>query len=133
MKLNLPHSLKIHICDDHPIVIDGLVALLSAMEKAQVTYSNSKEALFNFIKQHKIDLLLLDINVKSCNMLVFVPEVRRLQPELKIILFTNYNSKEVIKEVVKYQIEGFLDKMVPSDVVLQCIHAVLNQQKYLSF
>jgi len=133
MHLNLIPSIKIHICDDHPIVIEGILTILSTLTHAKSTFSNSKEELLTFIKTNKIDLLFLDINVKSCNMLALIPKIRQIQPELKIILFTNYNSKEVIKEVVKYNIEAFLDKMASPDEILYCVATVMNEQKYLSF
>jgi DNA-binding NarL/FixJ family response regulator len=124
---------NIHTCDDHQIVTKGIITLLSEIEGVEYSFSNSKEELLKYLSNHKVDILILDINIKSQNMLYLIPEIKTLHPFLKIILFTNYNSGDVIKEVIKYEIHGFLDKTVTSEEFKKCIIHVQNDKKYLSY
>lgn len=133
MSLTTGTTYSIHACDDHEIVTNGIMNVLSEIKNVNFSYSNSKENLLEHLKKHIINILILDINVKSQNMLTVIPDLKSLQQNLKVILFTNYNSGEILKEVLKYDINGFLDKTVSTKEFLTCIYAVLENKKYISY
>jgi DNA-binding NarL/FixJ family response regulator len=133
--MSLPYSTfySIHACDDHEIVTNGIMKVLSEIKTVTFSYSNSKEDLMEYLKIHPVNLLILDINVKSQNMLALLPDLKVIQPNLKVILFTNYNTGDILKEVLKHDIYGFLDKTVSSKELLTCLFSVLENKKYFSY
>lgn len=113
--------LIIHSCDDHQIVSQGLKAVLCTLPFIEFSSSATPEELIQFLENNTTDVLILDINVSNTNMLSNIPEIKSMQPSMKIVLFTNYCSNQIIKEVVKHKIDGFMEKNASDDEIIDCI------------
>ena len=60
--------IKIIIADDHDVIIDGLIALLSTEEDLQVVgRANNGKQLLEIIKNKPVDLIILDIDMPEMN------------------------------------------------------------------
>ena len=59
---------KTVIVDDHPIVISGIAGLLSDLENIEIVQKfGSGISLLDYIEDHKIDLILMDIFLPIIN------------------------------------------------------------------
>jgi DNA-binding NarL/FixJ family response regulator len=126
-------TLFIHSCDDHHIVAEGIQSILKHIPNVELSTSNSKEGLLSHLKNEKVDILILDINVRSQNMIKMLPEIKALKPGVKILLFTNYSTNDIIKEVVRYDIDGFLEKTEAPSKIISCIKSLQAGKKHLTY
>ena len=117
--------IRILIADDHPVVRDGLVAMLSTQLDFRVVgqASSGSEVIAN-VEIAEPDVVLLDIEIPE----LYGVEVLRLvisdHPELKILVFTTSDDDERIKDAARAGAKGYLLKSSPRDEVFEAIRAV---------
>jgi DNA-binding NarL/FixJ family response regulator len=133
VKLREETIISIHSCDDHHIVTEGLQALLKEVSNLIVSTSNSKEGLMNYLIKENADILMLDVNVMQQNMIHFIPEIKSIRPKIKVVLFTNYSTNEIIREAIKSDIAGFLEKSANEHEIKHCLNCIIAGKKYLSY
>jgi len=116
---------NIIIVDDHEVIINGLITML-------------KNDSFNFEKVNTLpklnlklntstDILLLDVNIGDVNSINSIPDLRARFPQLKIILFTSYNSPALRREATAAGAHAFLTKDASKEKLLDTIAKVLDK------
>ncbi|HLF63429.1 MAG TPA: response regulator transcription factor [Saprospiraceae bacterium] len=113
--------IRLAIADDHRVLIEGLKALFSDPRygcTVVLTVSNGEELLHGLGRVHA-DMILLDLNMRGGNGLVFLPRIREAYGDIKVIIFTMYDQPKFIKEAFKHGAEGYILKDSSfSDLVL---------------
>ena len=60
----MPNKIKIHLADDHQVLIDGMLAVLKTNSKFEVVgHSLNGLDLVKTVKENKADILIMDINM----------------------------------------------------------------------
>lgn len=121
---------KIGIVDDHPMIIDGIQRLLKGKETFVIKWTahsllHLKEQLFD-----AIDILILDVNVQGMNMLSQVEELKINYPDLKILVFTSYDSPSMIKKAKSKKVDGYLLKDTTREELLKALINIINGESY---
>ena len=90
-------STKVFIVDDHPMVVAGLHSLLTQLENLEVagSVSNAFEAI-PFLKQHKVDVSLLDINLPDISGIDLCKKIHAEFPLIKIIGISTFSDRSYI-------------------------------------
>ena len=119
--------MKIHIVvvDDHPVVRDGLIAMLNTQSDFEVVgeAGDGEEALQKVAK-HNPDVLLLDLEMPGVD---GVETLRRLQEEkvqVRVIVFTVFDTDERIVSAMQAGAKGYLLKGAPRDEVFRAVRVV---------
>lgn len=84
------------------------------------------------VKQKKIDLILLDINFPGGTSLSIVPTIRKIQPDIKILIFSAFEEDIYAVRYINSGANGYLSKLCPEDEMHQAIKTLLQQGKYVS-
>ena len=91
---------KILICEDHQIVIDGLLSIFKSQRDYQVIgHITQGNNVLTAVTKDCPDALLLDLNLPNKNGLEILKEIKDLFPEIKVIILTMYNKESIIKKV----------------------------------
>lgn len=103
--------LRIAIADDHQLFRKSLSLLVNSFEGMQVVLeaSNGKE-LLKQLKTTAIDILLLDLQMPVMDGFSTAPEITKHYPEIKILVLTLLNEKDVIKKVMELGVQGYFTK-----------------------
>jgi len=97
---------KIAIIDDEENIIDVLDKYLKRKSLVEVdTYTNAKMALSK-INQGYYDLILLDIMMPEVNGLDLLDDIKKTNPNQKVIMMTAYSTEE---KIIKSDISGACD------------------------
>lgn len=122
---------KILICEDHQIVIDGLLSIFKNQADYQVIgYVVNGNNVLPTVKLNCPDVLLLDLNLPNKNGVDILKELKLLFPKIKVIILTMYNKESIIKKVKQFNADGFLLKNCSSDDLLNAIDAVFESNKF---
>lgn len=118
-------KIRILVADDHPVVRDGLVAILSTQPDLQVVAEagDGAEVLERVAQTHP-DVVLLDLEMPRMD---GVETLRRLQadyPEVRVIVFTAFDTDERILAAVQAGAQGYLLKGAPRGEVFHAIRVV---------
>ena len=118
-------KIRLLIADDHPIVVDGLRAVLGTQQDFEVvgTASNGEEALHKVRALHP-DVLLLDLEMPRVD---GVETLRRLavdQVAVHTIVFTAFDTDDRIIDAVRAGAQGYLLKGAPREELFNAIRIV---------
>lgn len=113
------------LADDHQVIINGLTEMLAHEEKLEICDAVLKyKDLVPSLKSKKTDLLILDVNMQDNNTLKSIPKLVSLFPDLKIIVFTSYDTPTFRREAAKLGV-SFLSKNTSREKLLDTIYQVL--------
>lgn len=118
-------NIDILIVDDHPIVRDGLEAILSTQPDLQVTgaAASGEEALALFEKQRP-DVVLLDLEMPGMDGVEVIRQLRKKSPGVRIVVFTAFDTDERILSALQAGAKGYLLKGVPRSELFEAIRVV---------
>ncbi len=114
--------IRILVADDHPVVRDGLVAVLSTQPDFDVVgeAGDGQEALA-LAARLAPDVLLLDLEMPALD---GVAVLRRLPAPIPVIVFTAFDTDERIWEAVQAGARGYLLKGARRDELFGAIRIV---------
>ncbi len=126
-------QIKIHIIDDHQIVLDGLIAILDLESNFTIVESslNGKNILKK-TQQNSADILILDINMPEVDGIDILKEFKEKKNSCKTIVLSSYEDTNLIKEVLKLGANGYLSKQCASENIVKAINSVYNGEYYFS-
>jgi DNA-binding NarL/FixJ family response regulator len=118
-------SIRILIADDHPVVQDGLVAVLSTQPDFEIVGRavNGVEVL-RMVEIHNPDIVLLDLEMPEMDGIEALQHLRVDHPQVKAIAFTAFDTDERIVGAVKSGAKGYLLKGAPSQELFEAIRTV---------
>lgn len=130
MQPNQP--IRILLADDHPIVRDGLAAILDAETDMNVIgqASNGYEAVELF-RLHQPDVAILDLHMPQMSGVEAISAIRAEFPNACIIMFTVYDGDECIYQGLRAGAKSYLLKNTPSDEILEIIRTVATGEKHI--
>lgn len=121
------------IADDHQVVIDGLRSLLSLEADFNVVGEalNGKMVLEG-LKDQKVDVVLLDINMPVMDGIETAKFMREHYPDVKILILTMYNKPEFIRNILEAGASGYMLKNAGKEELIDAIRKVERGEDYFS-
>jgi len=118
-------NIKICIVEDDALILKSLQQVLNNAEGFSVTgtFFSAEAALENF-KEHHPDVLLLDIDLPGINGIDAIPKLKKLQPELNIVMLTVHDESQLVFSALRKGAVGYLVKGSHSQLLLQGIREV---------
>ena len=117
--------IRIVVADDHPVVRDGLVAMLRAGSEFDVVgeATNGAEAV-HLVEERSPDVLLLDLEMPGLDGVAVLRRLREIASPTRAIVFTVFDTDERIIAAVEAGAKGYLLKGVPRAAIFTAIRAV---------
>lgn len=125
------NPITLYLADDHQILIDGLVAFFQTTENIEVIgNSNNGLTLLRELHTKKPDIVLLDLNMPKFDGLKTLERISKDFPSIKVIVLSNYNQANIIKEARNLGAQGYLLKNGSKNELLDAITAVSTGGSY---
>ena len=125
----LPTKITIAIVDDHPVVIEGLVRLLSKKPEFEVVKGfTSGTDFLHFLKETSIKIVLLDIILPDINGMDLCKEIKKIAPKTVVLAFSNHKERSAIMQMLANGASGYLLKDATVEEIVDCIHSAINGQ-----
>lgn len=120
-------AIRVLLVDDHTMFREGVRVLLSDYEDIEVVgeAANGREAIDKVTQLHP-DVVLLDIAMPGLGGLEATIEIRKLEPECRVLILTQYDNREYVFPILKAGATGYLLKHAdPADLVsaIRAVHA----------
>jgi NarL family two-component system response regulator LiaR len=124
--------IQLLIADDHPIVRKGLRALMEDQPDIQVIAeaADGQEAVER-ARQFKPDVILLDLMMPGKDGLYAIGEIKREQPDARILVLTSYFEDDQVFPAIKAGALGYLLKDSAPQELLQAIRDIARGQSAL--
>lgn len=124
-------TIRLLIVDDHPDARAALKALLEE-EFEIVAELSSAVGLQEAIRQHKPDVVLLDISMPKIDGLTATRRLRKAGIDVKIIFVTEHADPQYIKEAFRAGGSGFVVKSRAPAHIRKAIRRVLEGDRFPS-
>lgn len=124
---------KVLLIDDHHIVLESLSLLLSSFDGMTVSgaYSDGREAI-EYYRNNGADIIITDMRMPIMNGVEICAEVRKIDPQVKVLMLTMVEDAKQIREAIKIGVNGYVLKMADADELLLAIKTVLDGKRYFS-
>lgn len=121
------------LADDHRLVREGLKQLLSEAPGIIVAAeaANSQEVMEK-VRTEEIDVVLLDISMPGRSGLEVLKELKRIRPNLPVLMVTMYPEKEYAVRALKTGAAGYLTKSCAPDELITAVRRVTSGGRYVS-
>lgn len=121
---------KILIADDHAIVRHGVgLVIKETLPDAGIFLANNFEMLLETLSKTQITLAICDVNMPGCNSFHMVQVIKKIQPELKTIIYSAFNEKIYGQLFIKAGADAFLNKETENEELMDVILNLLNNDK----
>src|SRR5215510_7770826 len=125
--------IRILIADDHPMVREGLSALLKVNDHFTIVgeATNGEEAI-NLTRQTLPDILLLDLAMPGLNGFDVLRRLSNLTHTVRVVLLTASIERAQIIEALRLGARGVVSKGSPSEILFKSIECVMDDQVWIS-
>jgi two-component system invasion response regulator UvrY len=119
--------MRVLIADDHEMIRKGISSILQSRKDIVICgeAANGEEAVSE-TRRLKPDLLILDISLPDSSGLEVAMAIRRIAPDVSILLLSAYGGKQLIEEVKRRGFEGFISKNDAAKTLLGAVDAIVN-------
>jgi len=123
------NALRVLVADDHPVVREGLAALINRRPDMAVVAeaSTGQEAVEQFLL-HRPDVALLDLRMPEMDGVEVIAAIREQVPTARLVVLTTYADEEDIHRSLRAGARGYLLKDAPRHELLDCLRAVHDGQ-----
>lgn len=125
--------MKILIVDDHPVLRDGVEALLRRNDAAlAVVQAASADDAMQMLDQHAdIDAIVLDLKMRGTSGVDAIAALARARPALQIIVLSSSEDPRDVRAAFAHGALGYVPKSASPHTVLAAIVMVLNGERYV--
>lgn len=114
----MKNKIQVAIMDDHQSIVDGYLYRLSNVDEVEVVATLAYgEELEPALRQHSVDVLLLDVqvpispkNLNPYSILHTLPRLLQLYPELAILVISMHDQRGLIRAIVEAGASGYILK-----------------------
>ena len=120
-----PNPIRILVVEDHHVVRQGLVALLSVVDGVEVVAQagDGAEALKEHAAHHP-DITLIDLRLPRLSGVEVIQRVRTAEPHARFIVLTTYDGDEDIYRALQAGARAYLLKGMTADTLISTIRSV---------
>ncbi len=125
--------IKVAIADDHVLFRAGVKSALSVHKDIKmIAEADNGMQLLTVLKHIQPDVILLDIQMPIMDGIITLPEIKKLYPEIKVIMLTMHNDHSMISKLMELGANSYLTKNSDSEIIYQAIKTVHEQEYYFN-
>ncbi len=126
------NPLRVLLADDHPVVLAGVKALVTA-DDGLVVVGEAVDGLsaLRLATTLQPDILILDVSMPGLNGIKVAELVRESCPDCKILILTVHEDRSYLRELLELGVAGYLLKRSAADELIRAIRAIAKGGLYL--
>lgn len=129
----MSYKIKVHIADDHKILIEGVIALINIEDDIEVEgFSLTGREVINWSNKNTADILILDINMPEMDGIDVLKTFQQRDTKIKTIILSSLSDPKLVQEMIVLGANGFLEKSSASEHIVDAIRAVNKGLQYFN-
>lgn len=114
------------LVDDHPAVRFALKAQLGALVNVkQILEAGDGKAALDAMRQHDVNLVILDLDIPKINGMEVIPRLRAINPNVKILVLSSYSADVFAPRAVRAGANGYVNKTQEILNIIRCTEAIM--------
>ena len=106
------------VADDHPLVLDSIVRLLSDHGFKVLDRATEGESALDAVKRHKPDVAVINVRMPG---LSGIEVARKVRLDTAVVLYTGYRDRTLVVDGLDAGIRAFVLKEAPADDLIRAI------------
>lgn len=123
---------KILVVDDHPLVRRGIIDILSMNGKQEVFEGSNLAAAKAILKEKRIDIVIIDLNLGNENGFELVEMVKSSYPDIKNVVLTSSSNIFDYKKAMELDVDAYIIKDAFIEDIVYALQVVSRGGKYYS-
>lgn len=125
-------KVKVLLVDDHPVVRQGLSALLTMEKDIEVVgEAENGRAAVGLVSASKPDVVVMDVSMPLLNGIEATRQIVKAAPAAKVLVLSSYADDEFVERSLWAGASGFLAKDSAAADLVRAIRAVHNGNRFL--
>ena len=126
-------GIRVLIVDDHPVLRDGLAALLMQIgpDTTVLQARDANEGIASVDNHPDLDVVILDLAMPGMEGLQALSEFGRKRPDLPVIVLSSSEDPRDVRRALASGALGYVPKSASQHVLLSAIRLVLNGDLYI--
>jgi DNA-binding NarL/FixJ family response regulator len=126
-------AIRVLVADDHPVVRDGLCAMLDTQADIEVVgeATNGAEALA-LVGSLRPDLVLMDLQMPKVDGATATQRIRAENDDVQVLVLTTYDTDADISRAVEAGATGYLLKDARREELFRAVRLAANGESVLS-
>lgn len=120
-----PPRTRVLIVDDHPVVREGLRAVLDLRPDCEVVgeAADGEAALVDYARLQP-DVVVMDLRLPGASGIATIQELRRRDPKVRVLVLTSFGGDAEIQRALDAGAQGVVLKGAPSREVAEAIRRI---------
>jgi two-component system, NarL family, invasion response regulator UvrY len=125
-------KIRLLICDDHPVLLSGLVATMKSHPVDVVGQVSDSSLIVDQYSALRPDVVVLDIAFEAGapNGLHVAAQIRTIDSQARIVIYSQFDTDEFIKEAYKLRCSAFVTKKSSFSVLMEAIQRASEGKPY---
>lgn len=120
------------VVDDHPMVAEGIEAILDSYDDITVLATLSDgQMMIDRLEELSPDVILMDLNMPGLGGLSATEMILERAPETRILVLSMHDTPEYVQTALSHGARGYILKDVPTEEIKAAIDAVMRGERYL--
>jgi DNA-binding NarL/FixJ family response regulator len=121
------------LADDHALFRGGVKRIIQEHADLEVIgEAGDGLELLHLLKKSNPNMIILDISMPNLRGLEAAREIKKMYPQIRILLLTMHKKKEFIQQGIAGGADGFLLKEEADKILLQAILAIRQGKRFIS-
>lgn len=125
--------MKVFLVDDHEMMLDGISRIVrDHSDFEEVGRATTMNDAIAQLSDNDANLLVTDFNLPDGDGLGLVRRIKKVKPDLKVIVLSMYDEAHLVKEILKEGVNGYVLKKDSQSELVNALEAVKAGKKYMS-
>lgn len=122
---------NVGIVDDHLLFAEGISNIITQSIDLNLSFiTSSAFDLFELLKLHQIDFLLLDVNLPNYNGMDILKKLKMEEPQIKIMILTMYQPIDIGLDLKTFNGDAYVLKISGKNILLEALQCMKSNVKY---
>lgn len=128
-----PRATRILLADDDGLVRGGIAAILATATGLEVVaQAEDGHGALDLLDRHRVDVVLLDIQMPGLDGLAALERIRSRRPDLPVAMLTTFSDERYISRAISAGALGFLLKSDDPEHLIAGVRALANGGAWFS-
>jgi DNA-binding NarL/FixJ family response regulator len=124
--------IRVLLADDHPVVRDGLRALLENDGFELVGEAADSREAYRMALEAEPDVVVLDLEMPGRGGLDTLRELKRVNPDIAVLVLSRHDEDPYAVRSIRCGAAGYLSKQSVTDELAEAIRTVARGERYIS-
>ncbi len=125
-------KIKILIAEDHGMVREGIKMIIESQDDMEIIgEAEDGRKVVELARQHLPDIILMDIAMPKLNGLTATAMIKRILPDIKILILTRHTDDAYLQELLEAGVSGYALKQTVSSELIRALRLIAEGNNYI--